>query len=39
MMPERSDWNDPDEAVQPGEVIGVSCVEVEFVGVRDGSDE
>jgi hypothetical protein len=34
-----SDTDDVDEIAQPGEVIGISGVDREAVGVRGGGDE
>ena len=35
----RSDADDVDEIAEPGEVVGISGVEREAVGVRGGCDE
>jgi len=36
---QRSDADDVDEIAEPGEVVGISGVEREAVGVRGGGDE
>ena len=39
MTLQRSDADDVDEIAEPGEVVGISGVEREAVGVRGGSNE